>query len=60
MDRIGAADAEQAERQQRRKHRKTDADDRTFDVVIATYGRIRFVAEALAGKTPCFIAIGGL
>src|ERR1700681_33962 len=25
--------------------------DRTFDVVIATYGRIRFVAEALAGKS---------
>jgi nucleoside-diphosphate-sugar epimerase len=34
--------------------------DRTFDVVIATYGRIRFVAEALAGKTPCFVAIGGV
>ena len=34
--------------------------DRTYDVVIATYGRIRFVAEALAGKTPCFIAIGGV
>lgn len=34
--------------------------DRTFDVVIATYGRIRFVAEALAGKTACFIAIGGV
>ncbi len=34
--------------------------DRTFDAVIATYGRIRFVAEALAGKTPCFIAIGGV
>jgi nucleoside-diphosphate-sugar epimerase len=34
--------------------------DRTFEVVIATYGRIRFVAEALAGKTPCFIAIGGV
>src|SRR5260370_24327730 len=33
---------------------------RTFDVVIATYGRIRFVAESLAGKTPCFIAIGGV
>jgi nucleoside-diphosphate-sugar epimerase len=33
---------------------------RTFDVVIATYGRIRFVAEALAGKTPCFVAIGGV
>ena len=24
---------------------------RTFDVVIATYGRIRFIAEALEGKT---------
>ena len=34
--------------------------NRTFDVVIATYGRIRFVAEALAGKTPCFIGIGGV
>jgi nucleoside-diphosphate-sugar epimerase len=34
--------------------------DRIYDVVIATYGRIRFVAEAFAGKTPCFIAIGGV
>ena len=34
--------------------------DRTYDVVIATYGRIRFVAEALEGKTGCFIAIGGV
>jgi nucleoside-diphosphate-sugar epimerase len=34
--------------------------DRTYDVVIATYGRIRFVAEALVGKTPLFIAIGGV
>jgi nucleoside-diphosphate-sugar epimerase len=34
--------------------------NRTFDVVVATYGRIRFVAEALAGKTPLFIAIGGV
>ena len=25
---------------------------RSFDLVIATYGRIRFVAEALVGKTP--------
>jgi nucleoside-diphosphate-sugar epimerase len=32
---------------------------RAFDVVIATYGRIRIVAEALAGKTGQFIAIGG-
>ncbi len=25
---------------------------RFFDVVIATYGRLRFVAEAMRGKTP--------
>ena len=31
----------------------------TFDVVIATYGRIRIVAEAFAGKTGQFIGIGG-
>src|ERR1700685_4273378 len=33
---------------------------RTFDVVIATYGRIRVVAEAFAGKTGQFIGIGGV
>ncbi len=33
---------------------------RTFDVTIATYGRIRHVAEALAGKAGQFIAIGGV
>jgi len=33
---------------------------RNFDVVIATYGRIRILAEALAGRTPCFIAVGGV
>ena len=33
---------------------------RTFDVVIATYGRIRVLAEALAGKVGQFIAIGGV
>ena len=33
---------------------------RTFDVVIATYGRIRVIAEALIGKTGQFIAIGGV
>jgi nucleoside-diphosphate-sugar epimerase len=33
---------------------------RTFDVVIATYGRIRLIAEALAGKAGQFIAIGGV
>ena len=33
---------------------------RTFDVVIATYGRIRMIAEALADKVGQFIAIGGV
>src|SRR5215467_1591150 len=33
---------------------------REFDVVIATYGRIRIVAEAFAGRTAQFIAIGGV
>jgi len=32
---------------------------RDFDLVIATYGRIRLVAEALIGKTPRLIAVGG-
>jgi nucleoside-diphosphate-sugar epimerase len=33
---------------------------RTFDLAIATYGRLRLVAEALWGKTPRFIGIGGI
>jgi len=33
---------------------------RTFDVVIATYGRIRVLAEATAGRTGQFLAIGGV
>ena len=33
--------------------------DATFDLVIATYGRIRFVAEEMVGRTPRLIAIGG-
>jgi nucleoside-diphosphate-sugar epimerase len=32
----------------------------TFDQVIATYGRIRLIAEALRGKTGRFISIGGI
>lgn len=32
---------------------------RTFDLVIATYGRLRLVAEALWDKTPRFIGVGG-
>lgn len=31
----------------------------TFDVVIATYGRIRYVAEEMVGRTGRFLAIGG-
>lgn len=33
---------------------------RNFDVVIATYGRIRVIAETLAGRTGQFLAIGGV
>ncbi|MGO9058186.1 MAG: NAD-dependent epimerase/dehydratase family protein [Candidatus Binataceae bacterium] len=33
---------------------------RNFDLVLATYGRIRFVAEATVGKTARFISIGGV
>ncbi len=32
---------------------------RQFDIVVATYGRIRVIAEALAGVTPRLIAVGG-
>ncbi len=38
---------------------KSTLDKRTFDLVIATYGRIRYIAEEMIGKTPRFIAIGG-
>ncbi|HJU29415.1 MAG TPA: NAD-dependent epimerase/dehydratase family protein [Candidatus Binataceae bacterium] len=34
--------------------------DRSFDLVVATYGRIRVVAEALERKAKRFIAIGGV
>lgn len=33
---------------------------RNFDVVIATYGRIRVIAETLAGRAGQFLAIGGV
>jgi nucleoside-diphosphate-sugar epimerase len=32
----------------------------TFDLAVATYGRIRFVAEALVGKVGRFVGIGGV
>ncbi|MEM7404606.1 MAG: epimerase [Pseudomonadota bacterium] len=31
----------------------------TFDITIATYGRIRFVAEVMAGRTGQLITVGG-
>lgn len=33
--------------------------ERTFDLIIATYGRIRYVAEVVAGRTGRLITIGG-
>jgi nucleoside-diphosphate-sugar epimerase len=33
---------------------------RSFDVVVATYGRLRHVADALAGRCAMFIAVTGL
>lgn len=33
---------------------------RSFDLVVATYGRLRHVAEALAGKIGRLIAVGGV
>ena len=33
---------------------------RDFDLVVATYGRLRHVAEALVGKTDRLIAVGGV
>ena len=33
--------------------------DRAFDLVIATYGRLRIVADLLVGRTERLIAVGG-
>jgi nucleoside-diphosphate-sugar epimerase len=33
---------------------------RTFDLTIATYGRLRLIAELMAGRTARFISIGGV
>jgi nucleoside-diphosphate-sugar epimerase len=35
-------------------------DGRTFDLAIVTYGRIRFLAQALQGKVGRFISVGGV
>jgi nucleoside-diphosphate-sugar epimerase len=34
--------------------------NRTFDLIIAMYGRLRHVAHAIRGKTPRLIAAGGM
>lgn len=36
-----------------------DLDGRRWDLVVATYGRIRLLAEALIGKTERLITVGG-
>lgn len=33
---------------------------RTFDVVVATYGRLRVVADAVAGRCGSFVAVSGV
>jgi nucleoside-diphosphate-sugar epimerase len=33
---------------------------RSFDLVVGMYGRLRYLAEAIKGKTPRFIAVGGM
>jgi nucleoside-diphosphate-sugar epimerase len=32
---------------------------RSFDLVVSTYGRLRYVAEAIKGHTPRLISVGG-
>ena len=38
---------------------RTALGDRTFDVVVATYGRVRLLAEHLAGSCSHFVVVGG-
>src|SRR5688572_17703467 len=38
---------------------ETSLDGRTFDTVVATYGRIRLIAEAMAGKVGRFVSVSG-
>ena len=33
---------------------------RTFDLAVVTYGRLRFLAEALVGKVGRFVSVGGI
>lgn len=34
--------------------------DRTFDLAVVTYGRIRYLAQALVGKVGRFVSVGGV
>jgi len=38
---------------------RTALGTRTFDLTVATYGRLRRVAQVMAGKTARFISVGG-
>ncbi len=33
---------------------------RTFDIAVVTYGRVRFLAQALVGKVGRFVSVGGV
>ncbi len=39
---------------------ETSLKGRTFDLTIVTYGRVRFLAEALVGKVGRFVSVGGV
>ncbi|MEP7312574.1 MAG: hypothetical protein ABI859_08320, partial [Pseudomonadota bacterium] len=39
---------------------ETSLNGRRFDVALAQYGRLRLVAQALAGRTDHIVAIGGM
>jgi nucleoside-diphosphate-sugar epimerase len=38
---------------------ETSLEGRSFDVTVATYGRVRLIARSLAGRTTQFISVGG-
>lgn len=42
-----------------KEHIESDLGDRQFDVVVAAYGRTRYLAEVLAGRTDHFLSVGG-
>jgi nucleoside-diphosphate-sugar epimerase len=42
-----------------REEIEKDLGDKKWDVVVATYGRLRYLADALVGRTPRLITVGG-